>query len=410
MTKSLQIGHERLTTRSYVFIAVRLALVMGAALLAGSAAGAQARQTAPIPPIVFSSGQLDRDLVVMRENGAHRRVLTRTGRDDSDPSWSPDGLRIAFSFFNGRRERVAVLTLSTGRVQDLGDGFNPDWSPDGRRLVFLDADGFDDLVTMNANGSSRHRLHLTGTGIADDTDPAWSPDGREIAFVGDGLWTVPANDGKPRRIRPEGGPGTATWSRDGRTLAFDCATRSFHVCLVREDGTGLRGLTRKGRHPNWSPQGDLIATTRQDVLKPGILVFRPNGKLVRALRNGAASADWSPDGRRLVAERELVGGPRLYATARHEGAWHGSHRAASATPPRPGRQTDARSPSAVMCTGGARSQSLTLRAAKHAPSCAARSTLGAWTSRPGPWTAGACTSPAEATSGGSPAEADDREG
>ena len=335
---------------------MRLTLVVfGAALLAGAVGGAQAaREAESIPPIVFSSGQLDRDLVVMRRDGSHMRVLTRNGRDDSDPSWSRDGLRIAFSFYNGRRERVAVFELGTGRVRDLGDGFKPDWSPDGRQLVFLDGDGFDDLLIQNASGSNLRRLGLAGSGIADETDPSWSPDGQKIAFVGDGLWVVDASSGKGRRVRPEGGPGAATWSPDGRTIAFDCATRRFQVCLVRPDGTGFRGLTRKGRHPSWSSRGNLIATTRQDVIKPGTLVFRPNGKLVRALRNGTARADWSPDGTRLVAERELVGGPRLYATNAARGSMsrltQGGYRDAAASWSPDGRSIALRRHVRARCT------------------------------------------------------------
>ena len=321
LTKSLQIGHEHLTACAVRFDGVRLALVMGAALLAGSVAGAQARETAAIPPIVFASGQLDRDLVVMRENGSHKRVLTPAGRDDSDPSWSPDGLRIAFSFYNGRRSRIGLLELGTGLVRDLGDGFNPDWSPDGRRLVFLDAEGFDDLLTMNANGTNRRRLGLGETRHRRRDRP-----GVVTGRHGDRLRRRralgrrrPHRQGAADPGRRHAGSRNLVARRPHDRLRLR-ARRRFNVCLVRSDGTRFRGLSRKGSHPNWSPRGGLIATTRQDVLKPGILVFRTNGKLVRALRNGSAKPDWSPNGKRLVAERELVGGPRLYATDSSRGS------------------------------------------------------------------------------------------
>ncbi len=237
-------------------------------------------------------------------------MLTRNGRDDTVPSWSPDGGRIAFSHYNGQRERVDVLDLRTGRVRDLGDGFNPDWSPDGKRLVFLDAENFDDLVTMNADGSDRRNLNLTGLGIADETDPAWSPDGKRIAFIGDGLYVVGADGTGARRVRPEGNTGRATWSRDGSRIAFDCVTRRFEVCTVGANGSSLRGVTNRGRHPSWSPRGNLLALTRGDA---AILLVRPDGSPVRLLRR-ATDAAWSPGGRWLVATHEVGTESRLYAT------------------------------------------------------------------------------------------------
>ena len=241
-----------------------------------------------------------------------RRVITPIGRDDSDPSWSPNGRRIAFSYYDGRREQLAVLDLRSGRVRDLGEGFNPDWSPDGKRLVFLDAEGFSDLVVMNADGTARRNLGIENTDIADETDPAWSPDGRRIAFVGGGLYVVGADGRNLRKIRPEGYGGSATWSPDGRRIVFDCVRRRFEVCVVRSNGKGLRGLTSAGRNPNWSPRGGLIALTQEEGPSP-IVVVRPDGRIVRRVRGGFASADWSPEGRRLVVEHEIGDGVRLYA-------------------------------------------------------------------------------------------------
>jgi Tol biopolymer transport system component len=248
----------------------------------------------------------------MRADGTARKTITPKGRDDEDPAWSADGTRVAFDTPGPRGQEVAVLDLRTRHLRRIGGGSSPDWSPDGRRLVAVDSRNYDDLVIMDADGSHRKKLQLTRAGIADETRPAWSPDGRRIAFVGNGLYVVAQNGTGLRRIRREGTGGGASWSPNGRRIAFDCFARRFETCMVGADGSGLRGLSRTGRHPKWSSR-NLVATTLEEPAD-GVLVVRPDGRLVRHLRGALSSPGWSPDGRRLVIAYEVATNIRLYAT------------------------------------------------------------------------------------------------
>jgi Tol biopolymer transport system component len=112
------------------------------------------------------------DIVVVKADGSGQRVLTSD--QAANPTWSPDGKRIAFhrivdesEFLNGRPCTMRVWVMNADgsgerRLDPLVDGcvLRPSWSPDGTRLLsllivgeefhvgVLDADGGDPPVVF----------------------------------------------------------------------------------------------------------------------------------------------------------------------------------------------------------------------------------------------------------------------
>lgn len=86
------------------------------------------------------------------------------------------------------------------------------------------------------------------------------------------------------------------WSPDGTWLAFVRSTngrRSFHVYVMRADGSAVRQIThgRFDESPAWSPDGQWIAYTSTG----GIRIVHPDGKGSRAVRGtGVTTAHSAP--------------------------------------------------------------------------------------------------------------------
>src|SRR3954453_5688023 len=97
---------------------------------------------------------------------------------------------IAFGSERGGPVRIAVVGLKSGAQLIIpsnspGMDVEPSWSPNGSRLAIAtsDASGQDfDIATIAPNGSARKKIT---TGAAWDESPAWSPDGKWIAFSSD---------------------------------------------------------------------------------------------------------------------------------------------------------------------------------------------------------------------------------
>jgi len=111
--------------------------------------------------------------------GADGRGLRRVGRDDAnqlDPTWSPDGRRIAYvraePYQSSPPPSVHVIRADGSGRRDLTPGeasSQPDWSPDGRRLSFV-RDG--NLFVTRPDGSGAACLRV---GMLLTSGARWQP-------------------------------------------------------------------------------------------------------------------------------------------------------------------------------------------------------------------------------------------
>jgi probable HAF family extracellular repeat protein len=155
------------------------------------------------PSIEGSYGDLF--TIDVRTKGVRR--LTKTpGTYEYDPSWAPDGRRIAFG--NGG---IFVLDLRTGRAHRLSTGFAPDWSADGKSIVYATT---NTIAVMNPDGSGRRTI-----------------------------------------LRSNNDVGLPSWSPDRSRVVYNERTRTGVVCLyiIRADGSGRRLLVRGGFDADWWP-------------------------------------------------------------------------------------------------------------------------------------------------------------
>lgn len=208
-------------------------------------------------------------IVLMNPDGRGAVWIPGTHAGDENPSWSPDGERLAIERIDVSRRAQSVWVIegdgSRPRQLTFGSSFSgdPAWSPNGDVIAFeSERAGVRDIWLTRPDG--REPRNLT-PGPAAETDPAWSPDGRRLAFArGGDIWTVGVEDGS--EVRLTAGPSleqNPAWSPDGAEIAFDSdrSGTDLDVWAVRTDGSGVRRLTD---HPAadaraaWSPDGKLL--------------------------------------------------------------------------------------------------------------------------------------------------------
>jgi len=329
--------------------------------------------------IAFRSERGGGGLFVMEATGENPRRIAPQGYL---PAWSPDGRSIVYStesftlpsIRGAPTSRLVVVDVASGRERRLatGDAIQPSWSPNGYRVAYwgLAAGGQRNIYTVRADGGGGVPVALM-TDAAVDWNPVWSADGSEVYFLSDrggpmNLWRTRVDE-QTGVARGEASPVTLptaysmhfrlvaggsfvyvagqqetllytvgfdesslrtqgevteasaginsrniynfSFSPDGKQLAHDAVGEGQEdIWIVNLDGSGRRRLTSDGfidRMPVWSPNGEDIAFFGDRSGEYDEWMIRADGSGLRQVTRAKSMQHpvWSPDGTRLLASR-----------------------------------------------------------------------------------------------------------
>jgi Tol biopolymer transport system component len=238
------------------------------------------------------------DVWTIHADGTDLTRLTHSPGPDFDPSWSPDGTRIAFRSERSGEPEIWVMNADGTEQRRLAAGLSPAWSPDGSLIAYAGASGASGILSViRPDGMGLRALPHTEGGEY----PSWSPDGTRIVFnsnlTGDHVMYVAQADGSKVVDLSGAGEGwQVDWSPDGRFILFtshrDYTDNYTDVYVMRPDGLGIRRLTHQRAYtPAWSPDGEHIVFSA-----PGLFVMNPDGTGVTPLPTDVGETslpDWT---------------------------------------------------------------------------------------------------------------------
>lgn len=259
----------------------------------------------------------NKTIVVYDDHG--RKLSSFPG---TNPSWSPNGIRLASVLGRRLQVRTSGLGAPTIDAQLPPTAYDAAYGPidwlGNQRVRIANGDGF-----TGYDVADNRPLQLPGPFAGFNYPDARSADGREVA-------TITANKDLTATLSVNGGPILATgppcseqpwfapieFTPDGKSIVYQggCDEPNADIYAIGANGKGLVQLTHTGTHelePVWSPDGTKIAYVQQvtankcDGCNDRIWIMNADGSDAHQVTSDSdpwhdEHPSWSPDGTRLA--------------------------------------------------------------------------------------------------------------
>jgi len=319
------------------FLRVRAGIATLLILVAGLAA------------ISLAATRADRDAVSASKATARQRDVALSGQLASHAIADPDGSAariqaIAAYTLNGSAEAYYAMlttaasaqfaTLTTGNIGFSWLGFGPD----GKTLATIGGDGTAEEWNLTTRQMIGHRFTGSSNPYAGNSAAgmvAFSPNDQTLATIsGHGtvqLWNTATHQliGRPF-AGSDGGTSSVAFSPDGKTLATingndllipSLAVRLWSVATRQPIGDPFAGGSDEvSLSVAFSPDGTTLATVGGNNYSDPVQLWnthtrRPIGRSFADSNGGAFSVAFSPDGKILAVNNDLIGGVVLWNAA-----------------------------------------------------------------------------------------------
>ena len=221
--------------------------------------------------------------------GGEATAITDIFLDARQPSWSPDGRRIAFQAYRDSTWQIWTVNVDGTDLKPITssafDDREPTWSADGTRIAFSsDRSGsYDIWVVTVGTGAVRQITDAT----SNEYMPSWL-NGTDIAYVSDrrdspGIYTSSATTTGGTETLVASAPGALAAPAFGPNgaIAFNAIAGSRSRLLIAERPPTGSGLTDSARERNIADPDEDVFPFRPQWLPNGDVLYTADGKIKR---------------------------------------------------------------------------------------------------------------------------------